>query len=243
MKRMFIWAVALMAVAGTLTLRADEPKGELYLTVDQLPDWQECLPAPPDAMSADFTRDIARYMWGRVQRFDSVRAAMAWRDASWSIDSLIAEFEEPFGMKISPVTTPAIYRVLVNGVLTIEQSRVKPKKFYARRRPFEVMNQPMFTRYEEEYLRGEGSYPSGHTVRGWSVALLLTQINPAAAEALFRRAWLYGESRVIVGAHWQSDVDVSRAATSLNFACLQSSPLFQAHMAQAQDEFRASATR
>ena len=43
---------------------------------------------------------------------------------------------------------------------------------------------------------------------------------------------------MIAGAHWQSDVDVSRVAASIAYSRLQTSPAFRAQMAQAQEEFR-----
>ncbi|MBO4536047.1 MAG: phosphatase PAP2 family protein, partial [Bacteroidales bacterium] len=82
------------------------------------------------------------------------------------------------------------------------------------------------------------SYPSGHTIRAWACALLMAEINPAAAEAVYARAWASGESRVISGCHWQSDVDVTRLAASIGYSRLQTSASFRAQMALAQDEFR-----
>ena len=90
---------------------------------------------------------------------------------------------------------------------------------------------------EEAELAGEGSYPSGHTMRGWTAALLLAEVNPAAADTIFARGWMYGESRVIVGAHWQSDVDASRVAASIGVCALHSSPEFREQMAKAQEEY------
>ena len=49
---------------------------------------------------------------------------------------------------------------------------------------------------------------------------------------------MYGESRVIAGAHWQSDVDASRVAASIGVAALHTSPEFLAQMARAQEECR-----
>jgi membrane-associated phospholipid phosphatase len=91
---------------------------------------------------------------------------------------------------------------------------------------------------KEEKHRNEGSYPSGHTMRGWTAALLLAEVNPAAADTIFARGWMYGESRVIVGAHWQSDVDASRTAASIGFCALQGSPEFIAQMRKAQQEYK-----
>ena len=75
-------------------------------------------------------------------------------------------------------------------------------------------------------------------MRSWTAALLLAEINPAAAEAIFARAWECGISRVISGAHWQSDVDITRIAAGIGCSRLQTSPAFRAQMARAQDEFR-----
>ena len=66
----------------------------------------------------------------------------------------------------------------------------------------------------------------------------MAEINPACAEAVFARAWASGESRVISGCHWQSDVDASRPVASIGYARLQTSAAFRAQMALAQEEFR-----
>ena len=210
---------------------------EVYFTTDQLPDLIQSLPAPPDSLSHGFAYDVMQYQWGKAQRPDSVRAEMARRDAVWTYEALLGELAGPFGLALSKEATPAIWTVLVNSLATTDQMRVAPKAFYHRRRPFEVFNEKMLTG-EEAALSGEGSYPSGHTMRGWTAALLLAQINPAAADGLYARAWKYGESRVIAGAHWQSDVDVTRVAASIGFSRLQTSDRFLAEMARAQEEFR-----
>ena len=209
-----------------------------FLGMDDMPDLVACLPAPPDTTGIDFAYDISRYFWGKAQREDPERAAMAIRDAIWSIDTVITIFSEPFGYPLTKEETPEIYSLLLESIATIEQIRVRPKAHYMRLRPFVRFHEHTLTEWEEEELSGEGSYPSGHTIRGWSAALLLTEINPAAAERLFARAWLYGESRVIVGAHWQSDIDASRLAADIGCARLRNSPAFLARMARAQAEFR-----
>ena len=210
---------------------------EAYFTTEQLPDLIQCLPAPPDTLSAAFTYDIMRYMWGKTQRLDPERAEIAKRDAVWSYEALLGEFTDSFGLALSPLATPRIWELMTNSLATTDQMRVAPKAYYHRMRPFERFHEAMLTGEEAE-LSGEGSYPSGHTMRGWTAALLLAEINPAAADAIFARAWMYGESRVIAGAHWQSDVDASRVAASIGYARLQTSPDFRAQMALAQDEFR-----
>ena len=210
---------------------------QVYFTTEQLPDLIQSLPAPPDSLSHGFAYDVMQYQWGKAQRPDSARAEMAKRDAVWSYEALLEVLSAPFGLTLSKETTPAIWTVLVNSLATTDQMRVAPKAYYHRRRPFEVFNEKMLTGEEAE-LSGEGSYPSGHTMRGWTAAMLLAQINPAAADEIYARAWEYGVSRVIAGAHWQSDVDVTRVAASIGCSRLQTSARFQAEMARAQEEFR-----
>ena len=233
MKRILL--AAFLAAFGALAVPAQEVT--LYFGRDEMPDLLRCLPAPPDTTGVEFVHDIARYFWGKAQRSDPERAAIAVRDATWSIDTVITIFAEPFGHPITREGTPEIYALLYNGISTVEQIRVRPKAFYMRKRPFVRFHEHTLTVWEEEELSGEGSYPSGHTIRGWCAATLLTEIDPTAAERLFARAMAYGESRVIVGAHWQSDVDASRLAADIGCAKLRSSREYLFQMARAKAEF------
>ncbi|MBR3527207.1 MAG: phosphatase PAP2 family protein [Bacteroidales bacterium] len=210
---------------------------DTYFTIDDMPDLVKCLPAPPDTVSIGFTYDVMQYMWGKTVRADARRAAIAERDAIWDLDTLAAIFSVPFGLKIDKEDTPEIYNAFVRGIKTIELIRIRPKAHFLRKRPFDRFQEHMYTTWEEDDLRGEGSYPSGHAIRGWSAALILAEINPAAADRLFARGWDYGESRVIVGAHWQSDVDASRPAASIGYSLLQTSPEYKAQMDRARREF------
>ena len=228
-------AIALVAFAASMTLSAQD-EVQPYLTVDQLPDLIKCLPAPPAFDSPEFANDMMRFAWGKQQRLNEERAEIAKRDAVWSYEALLTEFNVPFGLIISPEGTPEIWKLMVTSLTTTDAMRVAPKAYYHRQRPFERFEDKMLTD-EEDDLRGEGSYPSGHTMRGWTAALLLAEINPAAADTIFARGWMYGESRVIVGAHWQSDVDASRVAASIGYAALHNSPEFRAQMARAQAEY------
>ena len=211
---------------------------EPYIPEDQLPDAVLCVPAPPENPSTEFDHDILRYMWGKEQRKDSIRLEIAKRDAIWDLDTTLVIMSEPFGLKISKEETPAIYEVLTRGVTTIEAIRVKPKAHYFRIRPFAYFKEPSIFPQDDDWLATEGSYPSGHTIRAWACALVMAQLNPATAEAVYARAWMAGENRVISGCHWQSDVDASRPVASIGFAHLQTSPEFQKQMAKAREELK-----
>ena len=237
MKKLMIVAVMTMA---TVCAQAQSDV-EAYFTAKEMPDMLKWCPAPPDTVGAAFTYDIMQYMWGKQMRQDKERAAIAIRDAVYGLDCIIREFSEPFGMQISKEETPEIYKVLRDGTATCDSICKLPKRYYMRRRPFMRMQEPTLYPQDEPALRKNGSYPSGHTILGWSSALLLSEINPDRADTILARGYMYGESRVIVGAHWQSDVDAGRLAASAAYARLHTSERFLKQMRLARLEYRCKA--
>ena len=91
---------------------------------------------------------------------------------------------------------------------------------------------------DEEDLRHNGSYPSGHTILGWSAALLLTEMAPDMADTVLARGYMYGQSRVIAGFHWQSDVDAGRLCASAAVARLHADKRFMKLMKKAKKEYQ-----
>ena len=222
-----------VAVMTAMSLQAQEK----YIELSQMPDLLKIMPAPPASDSPEFAYDIVRYGWGKQQREDSVRLALAIADAEWNDHTKIyAQWQEAFGLEITEKGTPEIWKLLETSMATTDPMRIEVKAFYHRQRPFERFNDTMPTG-EEVFLRGEGSYPSGHSLRGWGISLLLAQIAPQRADAIYRRGWDYCNSRVIVGAHWQSDVDASRTVASIGFCALQDSEAFVSQMKKAQAEY------
>ena len=209
-----------------------------YVKADALPNALNFYPAPPETTSVQFMYDISQYMWGKAMRADSARAALAVAQAVETIEDMAKMFSEPFGMEISAKKTPAIMNMLERGIRTLKQVGSLPKKHYMRRRPYDRFNESTLVPAEEERLRTNGSYPSGHTVRAWSMALLLVEVNPAAQDALLKYAYEWGQSRVIAGFHWQSDVDASKVLVSAAFASLHNDETFLADMKKARAEFK-----
>ena len=238
MKRFVLVMLATLLFCGSLQVKAQNDEKKLYLSTDELPDLIKCLPPPPSFNSPEFSYDVVRYQWGKIQRLDSVRAAIARRDAVWPYDALLAEFSIPFGLTLSRTETPEIWKLMETSLATTDQMRVAPKAYYHRLRPFELYEEHLLSTETEAELSGEGSYPSGHTMRGWLTALLLAEINPVRADTLYARGWMYSESRVIEGAHWQSDIDATRAGASIAFAALHTSPEFLTQLQKAKTEFK-----
>ncbi|MBR1784879.1 MAG: phosphatase PAP2 family protein [Bacteroidales bacterium] len=226
--------IAFLLALLPLAALAQEP----LLTPRQMPNAVRFLPPPPDTASAAFAYDRAQYRRGVAERADSARLAIARRDAVWSVETVCREFSEPVGLELSAEATPAIYRMLLLGLLTTDQVGKLPKDHYNRTRPYVYFGEPTIAPGDEEALRHNGSYPSGHTILGWSAALLLTELAPERADTILARGYMFGQSRVIAGFHWQSDVDAARLAASAAVARLHADRRFQRLMKRARKEYK-----
>lgn len=240
MKKRILWTfVAVLSFSGNIVAQTDIKLDDdaMYFTKDEMPNPVKFLPAPPDTTSVAFYYDIMQYMWGKEQRLDSLRNLQAIDNAVESIPEMLAQFSVPFGMEISKEKTPAIYHVIHRGVFSVRLAASKPKTTYQRIRPYSRFDEHTILPEGEERLRFNGSYPSGHTVRGWAMTLLLMEINPDAQDELLAFGYEWGQSRVISGYHWQSDVDASRLVAAAGYSRLHTSQEFLDDMAAARKEY------
>lgn len=215
-----------------------QPTGErAFFTTKEMPDITRILKSPPKEGTPAFDYDIKCYMQGKEQRADSFRCSIAIRDAVYGIETIAHEFSVPFGLLISKDNTPQIYELLERSLATCDSICTNPKKYWHRKRPFAYFNESTLTPQEDDYLKTNGSYPSGHTILGYSAALLLTEINPERADTLMSRGIMYGDSRIIVGAHWNSDVEAGRLAASIAYTRLHTNRQFLKQMKRAKKEF------
>ena len=236
MKKFFLLAAA--SLLAVVDVNAQFEGAKPYKELSQLPNLLQIMPAPPSFESAEFANDVVRYGWGKQQRLDPERLDMAVADAEWFDHTKVyLRWKDAFGLEISPTETPEIWKLLEASLATTDPMNHETKDFYLRQRPFERFGDDMPTD-EEEKVRGRGSYLSGHCMCGWVISLVLAQVAPERANQLFICGLEYGDSRVIVGAHWQSDIDASYTAGSIGFCALQGCEEFVAQMKKAQQEYK-----
>lgn len=209
-----------------------------FLQAGDVPNSFEILPPPPDGASILFLYDQARYNWGKQMR-NTPRGGQAERDARVSGDGVPQAFSEAFGVEINKENTPEIYTLILGmredaGDLGTREA----KDFYNRQRPFAFYGEDTCNPEQQEELSTNGSYPSGHTTIGWATALVLAEINPERQNEILKRGFDMGESRVICGYHWQSDVDAGRLTGSMTVARLHADPVFQKQLEKAKKEFK-----
>ena len=211
-------------------------QNDSFLTVDEVPTASKFLPLPPDPTKATFENDRIRYEWGKTMR-DTERGKQAAQDAAITLEYFAKIFSEPFGITISEENTPEIWKLLNRVLETARICSRKSKGRIMRTRPFVQFNEPTPVPKDEKILKNSSSYPSGHTTRGWTIALVLAEINPARQDEILKRGYEYGESRVIVGFHYQSDVDAARVISSTLVNRLHANENFVQQLQKAKKEF------
>jgi acid phosphatase (class A) len=209
------------------------PKG--YLDVTGLPDSLALLPPPPTPDSPAFARDeAAREAAARLQ--DTARWSLATSDADLHFPHAAGTFSCAADLPISKERMPNLYTLLGRAFIDVGLSTYLAKIHYQRVRPFAMHDAHTCTPEDEEALRKDGSYPSGHSATGWGWALLLTELAPERADQILARGWAFGQSRVICNVHWQSDVDNGRVMAAATIARLHAVPAFEADLAAAKAE-------
>ncbi len=176
------------------------------------------------------------------------RESLRWRDTPrWRLAASDANVKFPeaaeifacaAGIRVSQASTPSLYSLLQRSIIDAGKSTAPAKEKYDRPRPFVVYDEPTCVKSDEAMLRGNGSFPSGHASLGWAWALILAELVPQRADAILARGYEFGQSRVICGVHWQTDVDAGRMIGSAVIAKLHANPEFVEHMRAASEEVR-----
>ena len=211
-----------------------------YIPREKLIDSLALLPPPPEAGSeAQASDDAARRAAIAIRK--SARWKLAARDADYTSPKAVDAFACTIGITISPTATPHLNMLLKRTLVDAGLATYKAKIKYNRRRPFVAANDNT-TCYpqDEEKLRKDGSYPSGHSAYGWAWALILAEMVPDKADAIIQRGFQFGQNRIICGVHWQSDVNAGRVVAAAVVAQLHTNADFKAQFGAAQKEVQAA---
>ena len=226
-------AVCLVLTAG---VAAAEPAPTPYLTPGAL-DAAAILPAPPKPGSAAHEADAAAYAATRGLA-GSPRWRLATADVPSGVAALLGGLSCAAGRRLDPVAMPALAGLLARTRRDVVALVRDAKTRFARPRPHLANDAPLCVDRSEALDRSL-SYPSGHATEGWTVSLVLAALMPERATALLRRGRSYGESRIVCGVHWASDVEAGRLAGSALFAALVGDAAFRADLDRARSELAA----
>jgi acid phosphatase (class A) len=115
-----------------------------------------------------------------------------------------------------------------------EEAVAPAKEHFDRPRPFVVDHniKPVLGR------PGGPSYPSGHATFAYVDAILLAQMEPAKAAAIFARADQYSYAREVGGVHYPTDLRAGQISASVIANVLLHQPRFLADLNRAKAEVR-----
>lgn len=220
---------------GYLTIKPTEG----YLAAGDAPNSLIFLPSPPAPGSAALAVDEAAYRAARLLR-GTKRWELAIEDAKLDFPVATKAFScalnAPITADVLPNLQKLLYRSGHDTILALNTA----KQHYQRIRPFVAMREDSCTPADEDHLRHNGSYPSGHAAIGWTMALILAEIAPGQVDALLSRAHAFGQSRVVCGVHWHSDIAPAQTVAAGVVARLHAEPAFRAQMEAARSELAAA---
>ena len=206
--------------------------GEAPLLPPGAIDLPTILPPPPVADTKAERDDISTVI--AIQAASSPeRRAQAVADAEISPERFAGALLGPaFTRANLPKTFAVLRRVAHEGGALSERA----KDFWKRPRPFLV--DARITSLVPK--PPNPAYPSGHTTYAYEMAIVLGAMLPERRADLFARAADYGQSRIIVGVHYLTDIDAGRVAGTAIAALLLDTEQMRADVIEAGGELRAA---
>lgn len=237
---------AALAFAGAAAAQPAAPPAEvqailkaMYLPRDGVPSSLALLPPPPAAGSASQARDDDAAKAAVALR-DTPRWKQAAADADLAFPGVAGTFACALGVEVSQAATPRLYTLLQRSMADVGLSTYPTKMKYQRVRPFVANPGPTCRPDQEDFLRKDGSYPSGHSAVGWGWALILAEAAPDRQNEVLARGRAFGQSRVVCNAHWLSDTEEGRVMAAATVARLHDQPAFRVDLEAAKAEIAAA---
>jgi len=235
-------ALIVLLVACTPNLTPTDTATRGYLSPETVPD-SLALSPPPPAPGSGWARLDEAIAANALSLHGSARFEQAHLDAEMAFPASTEHFACALGVAVSEEHTPVLYHLLERTRFDASAATRGAKQHYQRARPFMLNGQRTCSPDHEALLRGNGSYPSGHTAAGWVWALILAEIAPERASEIFQRARSYGHSRLVCNVHWYSDVVQGQALAAAAVASLHTHTAFVDDLAKAREELTRARAR
>jgi hypothetical protein len=187
------------------------------------------LPPPPVAGSAQAKAELAELHAAEDARSTDDEAD-ARRDGDTKNATIFAEvLGSRFDLAKLPATSALLTLVRESEKATVDLGKTE----FRRPRPYAIDPLLKSCKRNEDPL---SSYPSGHTSMAYSMGEVLAGLVPEKAGPLLARAQRYGQSRIVCGQHFRSDVSAGQMLGLLIAERLMAKPAFQAGFVLARAE-------
>ncbi len=253
MKKILILISLGILVWGSLFASADYG----FLSKSELPNSYKLLPAPPvmepghdgknyPAFAQDKTIsqklfDDKNQTYFNGNPISKERLQEAIDDNDKSTQYFLKIFIDPMNIsdEDKKEIKEAVKNIVTKVVLDSANSTAVAKEKYHRARPYYYYEKSSCDGEDSSSKKRELSYPSGHAIRGITVARVLAKILPNKyREQLFYRGMEYGNSRVICGDHWQSDIEASRVLSGFVMNALEQNNKYKISIKQAKQKVK-----
>ena len=151
----------------------------------------------------------------------------------------LRRFSCALGKDLGEAATPATWRMMHRIEADVRTVGAPAKEHFGRLRPLIGNDRPICVP-REDWMKTNMSYPSGHSMTVWAWALILTEAAPASADTLLRVGREGGDSRVVCGVHFPSDVEAGRTVASGMVARMHADPGFLTDLARVKAEVAAA---
>lgn len=222
-----------LALGVAVLAQGERPSG--YLAAADLPDSLTIIGGPPDPRSVQAADERANFLATRVLA-GTPRWAQATADNELFGDKAHVSLACAAGVTISRAATPTLSRLLDRVVIDAGTSVRAAKDRFMRDRPLIGYDDAPICIPREDWMKTNGSYPSGHAAAGWAWSLVMAELVPARATPILQRGRDFGDSRVVCGLHYPSDVAAGRTMGAATVARLHADPEFQKDLKKARAE-------
>jgi acid phosphatase (class A) len=204
-------------------------------TNDAADSWLWSVPPPPVAGSLEDRADLQTMLDVQAHRTPE-ESAEAKVDQQIGPERFAAVVGHPLD-----VSVPQTLALLTNLSLATKALSDASKKNWKRPRPYDASPQvqPVIDKPGTP-ANPSWSYPSGHSLWGYSMALVLSAMLPEKRPEILARGRQFGWNRVVGGVHWPTDVAAGRTAAVAVVARLGRDPAFRQDLGGATTELRAA---
>jgi acid phosphatase (class A) len=226
MKTILNWMLCTVLVCS-LAQAKDEGNPTKWLTRDQEAALVATVPAAPAPNSEQDRDDLAKVLEAQKNRTAAVIAECK-RDRKFSYTL----FESVYG---ADAGKNAKFIAMMKNVLATTWAVNEPAKDkYKRPRPY--LAHPGVVK--ALFPVNGYSYPSGHSMGSYTLAVVFGAIFPDKKQAFLDRAAQIAQSRVDAGVHNPSDIQEGEVLGKATGAAIVASPAFQADLAQLQADLQ-----
>ena len=218
-----------MGLLCGLALAKDTSDSTKWLTRAQEQALTDTVPPPPAPDSAEDQADLAAILEAQKSRTPEIEAECK-RDQGFSYKL----FESVYGTGLTHERAPKFHQLMKDVLDVTRLVNETAKNKYRRLRPYQGHPDTVKSLFPVSGF----SYPSGHSMGSFTLAVVLGAIFPDKQQAFLDRAAQIAQSRVDAGVHYPSDIKEGEVLGKATGAALLENNAFQGDLTAVKEELK-----